>query len=186
MRDIAMNCGKTIWNYLWTDAFDDVDYDNGAVAETDGRWDFTGEINMSRWVNQVDQVLTIGITWPTTIQLPLTHILNLTHIHTCAGARAFNGPSSGITWVSRYQKGKKTNLDFTEARDSEWQWHQLGHMQVCTSLQTHKHASTPPLNFYRPDALSATQPTASTNWRHILNIIKNKKYTTMTTKQVDN
>jgi len=34
--------------------------------------------------------------------------------------------------VSRYQKGK-TNVDFTEARDSEWQWHQLGHMQVCTS-----------------------------------------------------
>jgi len=29
--------------------------------------------------------------------------------------------------VSQYQKGK-TNLDFTEARDSEWQWHQLGHM----------------------------------------------------------
>jgi len=26
------------------------------------------------------------------------------------------------TRVSRYQKGK-TNLDFTEARDSEWQWH---------------------------------------------------------------
>jgi len=26
------------------------------------------------------------------------------------------------------------NLDFTEARDSEWQWHQLGHMQVCTLL----------------------------------------------------
>jgi len=48
--------------------------------------------------------------------------------------------------VSRYQKGK-TNLDFTEARDSEWQWHQLGHMQVCTSLQTDNHASTPPLSF---------------------------------------
>jgi len=29
--------------------------------------------------------------------------------------------------VSWYQKGK-TNLDFTEARDSEWKWHQLGHM----------------------------------------------------------
>jgi len=43
--------------------------------------------------------------------------------------------------VSRYEKGK-TDLDFTEARDSEWQWHQLGHMQVCTSLQTEKHAST--------------------------------------------
>jgi len=45
--------------------------------------------------------------------------------------------------VSWYQKGK-TNLDFTEARDSEWQWHQLGHVQVCTSLQTDNHASTPP------------------------------------------
>jgi len=48
--------------------------------------------------------------------------------------------------VSRYQKGK-TNLDFTEARDSEWQWHQLGHMQVCTSLQTDNHASTSLLKF---------------------------------------
>jgi len=47
----------------------------------------------------------------------------------------FNGPLSGTTRVSRYQKGK-TNLDFPEAGDSEWQWHQLGHMQVCTSLQT--------------------------------------------------
>jgi len=28
------------------------------------------------------------------------------------------------TWLSQYQKGK-TNLDFTEARDSEWQWYQL-------------------------------------------------------------
>ena len=49
--------------------------------------------------------------------------------------------------MSRYQKGK-TNLDFTEARGSEWQWHQLGHMQVCTSLQTDNHASTPLLSFF--------------------------------------
>jgi len=48
--------------------------------------------------------------------------------------------------VNQYQKGK-TNLDFTVARDSEWQWHQLGHMQVYTSLQTDNHASTPPLSF---------------------------------------
>jgi len=46
--------------------------------------------------------------------------------------------------MSWYQKGK-TNLDFTEARDSEWQWHQPGHMQVCTLLQTDNHTSTPPL-----------------------------------------
>ena len=32
-------------------------------------------------------------------------------------------------------------------QESEWQWHQLGHMQVCTSLQTDNHASTPPLSF---------------------------------------
>jgi len=48
---------------------------------------------------------------------------------------------SGTARVSRYQKGE-TNLDFTEARDSEWQWHQLGRMQVCISLQTDNHAST--------------------------------------------
>jgi len=65
-----------------------------------------------------------------------------THTHT----RPFNGPFSGTTSVSRYQKGK-TNLDFTEARNSEWQWHQLGHMQVCTSLQTDNYASTPPVGF---------------------------------------
>ena len=69
----------------------------------------------------------------------------------------FNGPLSRTTQVSRYQKGK-TDLDFTEARDSEWQWHQLGRMQVCTSLQTDNHATQ---FFYRPDALPAAQPTAS-------------------------
>jgi len=60
--------------------------------------------------------------------------------------------------VSQYQKGK-TDLDFTGARDSEWQWHQLGDMQVCISLQTDNHASTLLLKFfYRPDALPAAQP----------------------------
>jgi len=54
---------------------------------------------------------------------------------------------SGTTQINRYQKGG-TNLDFTEARDSEWQWHQLGHMQVCTSLKTDNQASTPPLSFF--------------------------------------
>jgi len=58
----------------------------------------------------------------------------------------FNGPYLALTRLSRYQKGK-ANLDFTEARDSEWQWRQLGHMQVCISLQTDNHTSTPPLSF---------------------------------------
>jgi len=56
------------------------------------------------------------------------------------------GPFSGTIRVGRYQKGK-TNLGFTEARDSEWQWHQLCYVQVCTSLQTDNYASTPPLSF---------------------------------------
>ena len=60
---------------------------------------------------------------------------NHTHTH------PFNGPLSDTTRVSWYKKGK-TYLDFTEARGSEWQWHQLGHMQICTSLQTDNHAST--------------------------------------------
>jgi len=70
--------------------------------------------------------------------------------------------STGV--MSDDQKAK-TNLDFTEARDSEWQWHQLGREQVCTLLQTDNHASTPPLEFfYRPDALPAAQSTASKHY----------------------
>ena len=38
--------------------------------------------------------------------------------------------------MGRYQKGK-TNLDFTEARDSEWQWHQLtSFCQVLKEMHT--------------------------------------------------
>ena len=77
------------------------------------------------------------------------------HTHT----HPFSGPFSGTTRVGQYQKGK-TNLDFTEARDSEWPWHQLGHMQVCTSLQTDNHASTPPLSFLQAGCPSC-RPTNS-------------------------
>ena len=49
---------------------------------------------------------------------------------------------SGTTRVSRYQKGKtrkvKPIYGFTGARDSEWQWHLLGHMRICTSPQPAK------------------------------------------------
>ena len=57
------------------------------------------------------------------------------HTHT----HPFNGPLSGTTRVSRYQKGK-TNLDFTEARDSEWQWHQLG---ICKSAPRSRQITVP-------------------------------------------
>ena len=78
------------------------------------------------------------------------------NIHTYTCLTAF---FSGTTQVSWYRKGK-TNLDFTEARDSEWQRHQLGHTQVCPSLQTDNHANAPNAHhsvflqagcpFYRP------------------------------------
>ena len=81
----------------------------------------------------------VGMTYTSYDLMALYNIHTYTH--------PLNGPLSGTTQVSRYQKGK-TNLDFTGARDSEWQWHQLGYMQVCTSLQTDNHSSTPPLKFF--------------------------------------
>ena len=82
-----------------------------------------------------------------------TSVTTRTHTH------PFNDPLSVTTQVNWYQKGK-TNLDFTGARDSEWQWHQLGHMQVCTSLQTDNHASTPSLRFLQAGCPSC-RPTNS-------------------------
>jgi len=97
--------------------------------------------------------------------MKLTAVTSLerTHVHT----HPFNGPFSVTTRVSRYQK-HKTNVDFTEARDSEWQWHQLSHMQVCTSLQTDNHTSAPPLSFLQAGCPSC-RPTNSVNAVKALN-----------------
>jgi len=86
---------------------------------------------------------------PPDIDFYLHDKLSCPHIQS-THAHPFNGPLSGTTRVSRYQKGK-TNLDFTEARDSEWPWHQLGRMQVCILLQTDNHASTQPLSFLQAE-----------------------------------
>ena len=64
-------------------------------------------------------------------------IILIVHTHT----HPFNGPFSWTTRVSQYQKGQ-TNLNFTEARDSEWQWRQLDHMQtICTTSNANKRDS---------------------------------------------
>jgi len=65
-----------------------------------------------------------------------------------------------------------TNLDFTEARDSERQWHQLGRMQVCTSLQTDNHASTAPLSFLQAFLL-LNQQRQSTEGSQFVGIVQN-------------
>jgi len=78
----------------------------------------------------------------------------------------FNGLFSRTTWVSQHQKGKRFWISLVQEMMG-WQWHQLDHMQIIyTSLQTDNHASTSPLSFYSPDALSAAQATASKHWRH--------------------
>jgi len=48
--------------------------------------------------------------------------------------------------IKRLNQWKDNQSGFIGARDSEWQWHQLGDMQICTSLQTDNRASTPPLS----------------------------------------
>jgi len=62
-----------------------------------------------------------------------------THTHTHTHTQRLTALFSRTTQVSGYQKGK-TNLDFTEARDSEWQWHQLG---ICKSAPRSRQITTP-------------------------------------------
>jgi len=56
---------------------------------------------------------------------------------------------------------------FTEARDSEWQWHQLSRLYASLHLAPDRYPWQHPTTqfFYRPDALPAAQPTASKHRR---------------------
>ena len=80
----------------------------------------------------------------------------VSHTHT----HPFNGPFSGTTRVRRYQKCK-TNLDLLKQETvsgSGITW------AICKSAPISRQITTPAPHhsvFYRPDALSATQPTAS-------------------------
>jgi len=68
----------------------------------------------------------------------------------------FNGPLSGTTRVSQYQKGT-TNLNF-KVGGSSISW------DICKSALCPRQIPAPAPHhsiFYRPDALPATQPTAS-------------------------
>ena len=95
-------------------------------------WDSTQLIHTS----------TSNSSWSRRIWLKVWHALHWQGIlllsiclqrHTATHTHTFNSPFSGTTRVSRYQKGK-TNLDCTEARDSEWQWHQLGAVSALGSM----------------------------------------------------
>ena len=85
--------------------------------------------------------------WPTSQGI---YLMGLSYINQyCSpNAHPFNGSFSTTTQVSQYQKGK-TNLDFTEARDSEWgsgiSW------AICKSAPCSRQITTPaPHRFYRP------------------------------------
>jgi len=91
------------------------------------------------------------------------------NINLCLLLQLFYGPLdyvqvSGTTRVSRYQKG-------TGARDSEWQWHQLGHMHICTSPQTDNHASTQPLSFLQVICLSCCPTNSTSNSKQLVWLI---------------
>jgi len=75
---------------------------------------------------------------------------NVRHTH------SFNGPLYGTNHVSRYQRGKQIWIllkqETVSGSGNSWAW---AIMQICTSLQTDNHASTPPLSFYRPSCRAA-------------------------------
>jgi len=65
--------------------------------------------------------------------------------------QSFNGLFSRTTQVSRHQKSRTIlakSISIYWSKRQEWQWHQLGDMLICTSLQTDNHASTPILSFF--------------------------------------
>ena len=91
---------------------------------------------------------------------------------------------SGTTQVSQNQKRKtrRVKLIWIYCSKSEWQWHQLGHMQICTSPQTDNHASIPPLSLLQARCPSCCprasghlilfhyQPTTCGCWQISLNL----------------
>jgi len=94
----------------------------------------------------------------------MTQSIHNTHTH------PFNGPFSGTTRVSRYQKGKPIWIFLKQetVSGSGISW------AICKSAPRSRQITTPTphhLVFYKTDALPAAQPTASKHWRH------NNRYT---------
>jgi len=63
--------------------------------------------------------------------------------------------------LSKPPPKRQTVLDFNKARDNGVAVASAGHLHLAADGY---HASTSPFSFYRPDALSVTQPTASKHW----------------------
>ena len=89
------------------------------------------------------------------------HTRTHTHTHTRTHTHLFNGPLSGTTRVSQYQKGKPIWIILKQETmsGSGISW------AICKQSAPRSRQITTPAphysRFYRPDALPATQPTAS-------------------------
>jgi len=89
--------------------------------------------------------------------VPITVQLSIMYYYNCFMAL---WTLSATTQVSWYQKGK-TNLDLPEQEQEIVSGSCImDSMQICILPQRDNHDSIPPLSFYRPGALPATQPTA--------------------------
>ena len=53
----------------------------------------------------------------------------------------------GLAGTRKVKPGRQNQSGFTGATDSEWQWHEMGYMQIYSSPQTDNHATIPSLSF---------------------------------------
>jgi len=69
-----------------------------------------------------------------------------THTHTHTTVLRPCWILSGTTWLSR-EPASTRKVKPVWIYWSKRQWHQLGHMRICTLIRTHNHASIQPLRF---------------------------------------
>jgi len=62
--------------------------------------------------------------------------------------------------LPRWASTRKVKPIWILLKQEKWQWNPLGHIQLCTSLQTDNHARTPPLSFLQAGCPSC-RPTNS-------------------------
>ena len=112
--------------------------------------------NAELTLNNNDNFYGVVIISQPLFRVHMVHLMD-THTHT----QPFNGPLSRTTRVSRHQKGWIL-LKQETVSGSGISW------AICKSAPQSRQITTSAPHhsvFYRPDALPATQPTASKHWR---------------------
>jgi len=120
-----------------------------------------------------DWILQLTVQWPDPVvihtiqhnnqQSIQTPCLRNTHAHAHAHTHTHTRLTAlcpGIPGWAGTRKVKPIWILLKQQTVSGRQWHPLGDMQVCTSLQTDNHASTPPLSFLQAGCPSC-RPTNS-------------------------